>query len=162
MLFEEYVVARGPALARLAYALTGDRHRAEDLVQDTLERVCLNWRRVRKAEQPDAYVRKMLVNQHLSWWRRKRNREVVVSAVTETPVPDPSSAVDDRDQVWKLLSGLPNRQRAVLALRFYADLDDAGIAEILGCSTGTVRSHASRALALLRERLQNHSVEVVR
>ena len=162
MLFEEYVVARGPALARLAYALTGDRHRAEDLVQDTLERVCLRWRRVSAADQPDAYVRKMLVNQHLSWWRRKRNREVAVPAVTEAPVPDPSTAVDDRDQIWKLLAELPNRQRAVLALRFYADLDDAGIAELLGCSPGTVRSHASRALALLRERLQNNSVEVVR
>ncbi|SDT47804.1 SigE family RNA polymerase sigma factor [Actinoplanes derwentensis] len=151
MTFEEYAYARGPSLVRLARLLTGDQHRAEDLVQDVLARAYARWRRIARTEQPDLYVRRMLVNAHHSWWRRRSSHEVAVPAIADTPSStDATADLAERDALWRLVRALPARQRTVIVLRYYEDLDDTAIAGILGCSTGTVRTHAKRALTTLR------------
>ncbi|MDG4805898.1 SigE family RNA polymerase sigma factor [Micromonospora sp. WMMD1120] len=153
MTFEEYVSSRGPALVRLARLLTGDEHRAEDLTQEVLSRAYVQWRRIARADRPDVYVRRMLVNANISWWRRRSSREVVVDTFADRPHRvDVGGEAADRDEMWRLIHALPDRQRAVLVLRYYEDLDDATIAQILDCSPVTVRTHAMRALANLRER----------
>lgn len=153
MTFEEYAFVRSPALMRLARLLTGDEHRAEDLVQDVLARAFARWGRIARTAQPDLYVRRMLVNAHHSWWRRRSSRETSVATVTERAnAGDEATEVAERDALWRLVRALPPRQRTVIVLRYYEDLDDLTIAEILGCSTGTVRTHAKRALTALRER----------
>jgi RNA polymerase sigma-70 factor (sigma-E family) len=150
--FEEYVASRGPALVRLARLLSADHHRAEDLAQDVLARAYVHWRHIQRTQRPDVYVRRMLINANVSWWRRGR-REVSVAWVDDRPSPvDLGAGAVDRDEMWRLVAGLPPRQRAVLVLRYYEDLDDATIAEILDCSAVTVRTHAMRALATLRQR----------
>ncbi|WP_238007030.1 SigE family RNA polymerase sigma factor [Dactylosporangium sp. AC04546] len=149
--FHEYVYARGPALLRLACLLTGDPHRAEDLVQEVLVSAYTKWHRISTADRPDVYMRRMLVNANISWWRRLTNREVAIDAVPDRRREgDHEQAVADRDAMWRLISALPPKQRAVLVLRYYEDLDDAAIAGILSCSTTTVRTHAARGLATLR------------
>lgn len=156
--FDDYVASRGAALLRLALMLTGDRHLAEDLTQDTLIRVYGRWSRVSGMEQVDAYVRRTLVNAHVSWRRRRSSSEVPLAEPSEAGRADAgddgSEAAADRDQTWRLLATLPRKQRAVLVLRYYEDLSDHEIAEVLGCSASTVRSQASRALATLRGSLQ--------
>lgn len=153
MTFEEYAFARTSALVRLARLLTGDEHRAEDLVQDVLARAYARWGRISRTERPDAYVRRMLVNAHHSWWRRRGGREVSVAAVLDRAgATDEAADVAERDALWRLVRELPTRQRTVIVLRYYEDLDDAMIAELLECSTGTVRTHAKRALTTLRQR----------
>lgn len=153
MTFEEYAFARTPALLRLARLLTGDEHRAEDLVQEVLAQAYARWGRIARADRPDLYVRRMLVNAHHSWWRRRSSREVSVAEVAERPgVTDEATDVAERDALWRAVRALPARQRTVIVLRYYEDLDDARIAEIMECSTGTVRTHARRALAALRDR----------
>ncbi|HEU4422309.1 MAG TPA: SigE family RNA polymerase sigma factor [Pilimelia sp.] len=149
--FEEYVAARGPALVRFAILITGDDHRAEDLVQDALARAYLRWDRIGRADRPDIYVRRMLINASRSWWRRRTNRELPVERPTERPAAgDFGAEAAERDEMWRLIAKLPHRQRAVLVLRYYEDLDDATIAETLDCSAATVRTHAMRALNMLR------------
>ena len=149
--FEDYVVASSGRLLRFAYVLCGDRYLAEDLVQDVLARTHRHWRRI-EAENPDAYVRTALVRAYLSWRRRRVSTERVLART-----PEPGAASTDfaqetasRDEMWKLLATLPRAQRAVMVLRFYEDLDDRRIAEVLGCAAATVRVHASRALGSLR------------
>jgi RNA polymerase sigma-70 factor (sigma-E family) len=160
VLFEEYVVARGPALLRLAYVLTTDSHAAEDLVQSALADAYRHWRRVERADHPDAYVRRVLVNTHLSRQRRRSVHELTGSVrdIATDPVgagvPDPADAVVDRDAARRTLDALPPRARTVLVLRYYADLDDDAIADLLGLATSSVRSTASRALATLREHVR--------
>jgi RNA polymerase sigma-70 factor (sigma-E family) len=150
--FEEYVAARGAALVRFAILITGDDHRAEDLVQDALARAYLRWDRIGRADRPDVYVRRMLINASRSWWRRRSNRELPVERPTERPVAgDFGAEAAERDEMWRLVAKLPRRQRAVLVLRYYEDLDDATIAETLDCSAATVRTHAMRALTMLRK-----------
>jgi RNA polymerase sigma-70 factor (sigma-E family) len=152
--FEEYVLTRGPSLVRLARLLVADDHRADDLVQEVLAKAYPRWSRISRAEHPDRYVRRMLVNARNSWWRRALHREVSVPTVGDLPVDkDHGGASADRDALWRLVRALPERQRAVLVLRFYEDLDDLTIADILGCSPVTVRTHAMRGLANLRERV---------
>ncbi|MCG5437042.1 SigE family RNA polymerase sigma factor [Micromonospora foliorum] len=153
MTFEEYVSSRGPALVRLARLLTGDEHRAEDLTQDVLARAYVHWRKIARADHPDVYVRRMMVNANTSWWRRRSSRELVTAEFADRPGRgDLGGDAADRDEMWRLILGLPGRQRAVLVLRYYEDLDDPTIAQILGCSPVTVRTHAMRALSQLRER----------
>jgi RNA polymerase sigma-70 factor (sigma-E family) len=150
--FAEYVAARGAALVRFAILLTGDDHRAQDLAQEVLARAYLRWDRVSRTDRPDLYVRRMLINASRSWWRRPTNRELPVERPPAEPAPagDPSADVVERDAIWRLIARLPHRQRAVLVLRYYEDLDDATIAEVLECSATTVRTHAMRGLNLLR------------
>jgi RNA polymerase sigma-70 factor (sigma-E family) len=151
--FEEYVLTRGPALVRLARLLVADDDRADDLVQDVLAKAYPRWSRIARADDPDRYVRRMLVNARNSWWRRAvRRREVSVAALDSVPA---DSGVDsaDRDALWQLVAALPARQRDALVLRYYEDLDDAAIADILGCSAVTVRTHVMRGIAGLRANL---------
>jgi RNA polymerase sigma-70 factor (sigma-E family) len=151
--FEEYAAARGAALVRFAALLTGDRHRAEDLVQDALAKTYLRWAHIRRADDPDVYVRRLLVNASRSWWRRRSNHELPVERHEDRVAPeDLGSDVAERDIMRRLIAALPHRQRTVLVLRYYEDLDDAGIAAVLGCREVTVRTHAMRALRTLRER----------
>ncbi|MEU7946197.1 SigE family RNA polymerase sigma factor [Micromonospora taraxaci] len=153
MTFEEYAFARTSALVRLARLLTDDEYRAEDLVQEVLAKAYARWGRISRTDRPDAYVRRMLVNAHHSWWRRRSSREVSVAAVTDwAGAADEAAVVAERDALWRLVRELPRSQRTVIVLRYYEDLDDTSIAEILACSAGTVRTHAKRALATLRKR----------
>jgi RNA polymerase sigma-70 factor (sigma-E family) len=155
--FEAYVETRGAALVRFAVVLTGDDHRAEDIVQDVLAKAYLKWDRIVRAELPDVYIRRMVINASRSWWRRPTNRETPIArsldtAGCESAGDDLSTGIAERDSMWRLITTLSARQRAVLALRYYEDLDDATIASILHCSPATVRVHAMRALTALRER----------
>ncbi|MGI5212435.1 SigE family RNA polymerase sigma factor [Plantactinospora sp. CA-290183] len=153
MTYEEFADSRLAALLRYAVMLTGDPHLAQDVVQETMVRVQLNWRRVARADSPERYVRRMLTNQYIDWQRGSWFRRVVLRAEPdETHVVrlDHAELTADRDQVWSWLARLPRRQRAALVLRYYEDLPDAEIAEVLGCAVGTVRASISRALATLR------------
>ncbi len=156
MTYEEFVGSRLTALLRYAMMLTGDPHLAQDLVQETMVRVQLNWRRVVRADAPERYVRRMLTNLYLDWQRGSWIRRVFLRAEPDDTVPAATDHVQttvDRDQIWSWLARLPRRQRAALVLRYYEDLPDAEIAEVLGCAVGTVRSSISRALATLRAEL---------
>ena len=159
--YEDFVAARLPSILRYATALTGSPPLAEDVVQEVLVRVQSRWRRISAVERPEAYVRRMVLNEYLGWRRRRSSREVALPPETmeglAPRVADPALAHGDSDQLRRALALLPRRQRAVLVLRFYEGLSDAEIAVDLGCATGTVRSHASRALAALRTAL--HSEE---
>lgn len=151
--FDAYVVGRGRMLLRFAYLLTGDRYLAEDLVQDVLARAHRHWARIERLHQPDSYLRKGVLNQYLSWRRRRSSTEQSVADVPEHHRPgqlDHAAPFAERDELWRTLATLPRQQRAVLVLRYYEDLPDEEIGELLGCSSATVRSHTSRALARLR------------
>jgi RNA polymerase sigma-70 factor (sigma-E family) len=147
--FDEFVLARGAALLRFAYLLARDAGQAEDLVQEALLKANRRWERVVRADRPEAYVRRIVVNDFLSW-RRRRSSTEVTGAVPETAVSDAADGVAERDLLWRALATLPARQRAVLVLRYYEDLTDPQIADVLGCALGTVRSLTTRALAALR------------
>ena len=149
--FRDYVAARQRALLRTARMLTGDEQLAEDLVQTTLERVWPHWQRVTRDRDPDAYVRRVMVNTYSSWWRRKWRGEQPTSDLPEITTPDDDFArADLTDALRRLLPTLTPRQRAVLVLRYYEDLTETATAEVLGCSVGTVKSQTSKALARLR------------
>jgi RNA polymerase sigma-70 factor (sigma-E family) len=147
--FREFMVSRWPELVRLGYALTGDRWLAEDLAQTALAGACTAWWRVCRADDPDAYVRKILINASNSRFRRRRPAEEA-RGLPEAPLADPAALADQRSDLMTALRGLPPRQRAVIVLRYWADLSDTQVAALLGCSEGTVRSQAWRALAKLR------------
>lgn len=154
--FDEFVSEHGAALLRLAYVLTNDAHRAEDLVQTTLLAAHRHWRKVARADSGEAYVRRMLVNAHLDWHRRRSSSELPRLGVETTgTAPDPALAIVDRDHLRQLLTTLAPRARAVLVLRYYADLDDHAIGEAMGISPSTVRATAARALASLRSAAQS-------
>jgi RNA polymerase sigma-70 factor (sigma-E family) len=148
--FREFMLSRWPTLVRLGYGLTGDRYLAEDLAQTALARIHDSWSRVRRAEDPDAYARRVLINVNHSRQRKRRISEQTGEQVPDVAVPDPSALIDQRSVLVAALMQLPTRQRAVIVLRYWDDLTEAQIADILGCSTGAVKSHASRALARLR------------
>jgi RNA polymerase sigma-70 factor (sigma-E family) len=149
--FDGFVAARGAALLRFAYLMCGDRHTAEDLVQSALAKAYRRWDAVSAAEHPEAYVRRIVVREHLSWRRLRSSGEVVTAEPRgESASASPGSDVDARDAAWRLLATLPRQQRAVLVLRFYEDLDDDAVARVLSCSPSTVRSNAARGLAALR------------
>ncbi|GIH99698.1 SigE family RNA polymerase sigma factor [Planobispora takensis] len=146
--FERYVRQRSGRLLRTAYLLCRDWGTAEDLLQTALARAWLAWQRV--GEHPDPYVYRILANTHANWWRRRWRGEVPTETLPDSGGGDPAAEMGGRDEVRVILAALPARQRAVLVLRYFADLPDAQIAEILGCSVATVRSQAGRALAKLR------------
>lgn len=141
--FEEFVAARSPRLLTTAYLLTHDRGRAEDLLQTSLAKLWLAWSRV---EDPDAYVRKVLVTTYSSWWRRKWRGERPTEAMPEGT----ADAVTRDPDMWSALARLPRGQRAVLVLRFYEDLTETETARVLDCSVGTVKSQSAKGLAKLR------------
>src|SRR5690349_2743410 len=155
--FDEYVAARGQALLRLAYVLTGDAADAEDVVQDVLARALPRWQRIAAAEDPDAYVRRMVVNANVSRWRRFRRRETPVADVIHPEhAPDSADlAVDagENQRLWGEVLALPQSQRAAITLRFHEGLAYAEIGSVLGCAEATARSHVFRGLAALRTAL---------
>jgi RNA polymerase sigma-70 factor (sigma-E family) len=157
--FSAYMAARQPGLLRTAYLLTGDRHTAEDLVQTALAKLYLSWDKVERREAVDGYVRRILVNEHNSLWRRAwKRREVSTDAPPEhagiTHSPDDGSSA----ALWDFVQTLPPKQRAVVVLRYYEDLSEAETAQVLGISVGTVKSQASRALANMRARVNDNPV----
>ena len=144
--FRDFVVARSPALLRTAYLLTHDQALAEDLLQTALTKTWFVWDRL--SEDPVLYVRRVLVNTSVSWWRRRWTGEVATERL-----PEPPGEASDRSagqDLWTAIGHLPARQRAVVVLRYYEDLSEADTARLLGCSVGTVKSQCSKALAKLK------------
>ncbi|GAA4025674.1 SigE family RNA polymerase sigma factor [Streptomyces sp. NBC_01352] len=149
--FQEFVRARWSRLVRTAYLLTGDVHHAEDLTQTALAKAYRSWRRVSRSDSPEAYVRRMLVSCNSDRFRKRRVRESLTAAPPETAGRDEAvSRVDERGVLLGALAGLPPKQRAVIVMRYWEDLSEAEVAEMLGCSPGTVKSQASKGLAKLR------------
>jgi RNA polymerase sigma-70 factor (sigma-E family) len=150
--FASFVTSRGTALLKTAYLLTGDQHLAEDLVQIALARTHLAWRRLHAAGNAEAYARKIMYNQQVSWWRRRqRGSEVATGELPERPSVDALDGATARLMLRGALRRLTPKQRAVVVLRFYEDLSERDTAEALGCSVGTVKSQTVRALTRLRQ-----------
>ncbi|MFF0313469.1 SigE family RNA polymerase sigma factor [Micromonospora sp. NPDC005252] len=151
--FREFVAARSAALLRTAYLLAGDWATAEDLLQTALTKTYLAWKRLGGIEAVEPYARRVMVNTSTSWWRRRWHGERPTEVLPERPGVDEIEQQLDRDLLWRHLRELPNRQRAVLVLRYYEDMSEAQTAALLDISPGTVKSQASRALATLRRRM---------
>lgn len=150
--FREFVAGYGGRLSRFAYLLTGDHHAAEDLMQSALAKAVARWRKVARYERPEAYVRRLMVNEHISGWRRRQRLvEHPVERVPELAASDRSEETVRKVLLERALAQLTARQRAVVVLRFYHDLSEAEVAAELGCSVGTVKSQNHHALARLRE-----------
>jgi RNA polymerase sigma-70 factor (sigma-E family) len=152
--FEEFLAARLGALLRYATVLACDPHLGEDIVQEVLARAQPRWGRIGAADVPEAYVKRMIVNELASWRRRRAARVVPMSLAAldalAAPWADPAVEIGERDAMIRRLAALPLRQRMVLALRYYEGLTDDEIADLLGCRPATVRSHAAHAMAALR------------
>ena len=150
--FEEFATSRWAGLVRLAFGLTGDRWLAEDLAQTALASAYATWWRVRRADDPDAYVRRILINASKRRFRSGRVSEQPSEPgdLPDLTVADPATGIDERSALMAALAGLPPRQRAVVVLRYWEDMTDAQVGVLLGCSASTVRSQAARALAKLR------------
>ena len=152
MTFEEFAATRLPGVLRFAGVLTADRALAEDVVQEVLIRAHARWDRISVMDRPELYVRKMIVNEFLSW--RRRSWRLVPAGggqdVGDQQAQDHAFAHAERAALLGELAKLPRRQRAVLVLRYYEGLSDNEIAGVLSCAPGTVRGYASRALATLR------------
>ncbi|WP_112225019.1 SigE family RNA polymerase sigma factor [Lentzea atacamensis] len=146
--FEEFVAVASPRLLRMAFLLTRDMGHAEDLLQTALARAWRAWNRVEG--DPEPYVRRIIVTVHATWWRRRWRGEEPTGELPDRPGESPQDAVGEREWLWHALGRLPRKQRTVLVLRFYEDLTEAQVAGLLGCSVGTVKSQASKALAKLR------------
>ncbi|GHJ47615.1 hypothetical protein Cs7R123_49570 [Catellatospora sp. TT07R-123] len=144
-------MARGGALSRTAFLLTGEHHAAEDLVQSALAKAATRWRQIRDGGQPEAYVRRIMINEQISWWRRRPARPV--AEVPDRPGPDHGQRVLDRIMLDQALDRLTPRQRATVVLRFYEDLSEADTASVIGCSVGAVKRNTHDALNRLREAL---------
>jgi RNA polymerase sigma-70 factor (sigma-E family) len=150
--FARFVEARERALQRTAWLLTGDWALAEDLVQTALVRAWPRWERILRRDDPEIYVRRIMVNTWSTWYRRKWRGEKPAAAMPDSAAAgDLAAEVAVRLAVRQALGALPRRQRAVLVLRIYDDLSEAQVAEVLDCTVGTVKSTMSRALAKLRE-----------
>jgi RNA polymerase sigma-70 factor (sigma-E family) len=152
-LFCEFVRARSPALLRTAFLLTGDRHLAEDLVQDALARTHRGRHRLDDPGHFEAYTRTAMYHQHVSWWRRRKVAESLPGELTDVVQPgsDHARRTDLKLALHQALAQLTRRQRAVLVLRFFEDRSEAEAAELLHCSVGTIKSQTSKALARMRE-----------
>jgi RNA polymerase sigma-70 factor (sigma-E family) len=148
--FDAYVVASGPRLKRLAFLLSGDLDSAEDLLQNAYAKALPRWSRIRTYDQPDAYMRRVMVNGRTSAWRRSRGRELLTASPPETAASDPTASLAQSEDLRRALTELPAQQRAAVVLRFYCDLSEAETAAAMGVSVGTVKSHTSRGLARLR------------
>jgi RNA polymerase sigma-70 factor (sigma-E family) len=148
--FRAFVRERSPALSRHAYLLTGDHQLAEDLLQSALASTFRHWRRLRD-DNPEAYLRRAIYHQHVSWWRRKRVPEHLTAQPPGGTQGDPAEAAVLRLTLAQALSRLSAKQRAVVVLRFYEDLTEAQAADVLGVRVGTVKRHAHDALRRLRE-----------
>jgi RNA polymerase sigma-70 factor (sigma-E family) len=148
--FRDYVSSRGRALVRAAYLLTGNLADAEDLVQSALAKTYQAWERIEDRAAIDGYVRRAMVNTHISWWRRRKLDEFPTDDLPDQPVADVSGTSELRDSLQRAIDRLPQRMRAAVVLRFYEDMTEAEVAVVLGVSQGTVKSTVSRAVAKLR------------
>lgn len=158
MTFEEYAISSMPRLLGMANAICAHTALAEDLLQDVLIKVHAKWESI-APQTRDAYIRRALVNELISW-KRKWSRQISTGPIEFSAAAQADRSVDviERDAMLGEIGRLPPRQRAVLALRYYADLSDEQIAQDLGCSSGTVRAHASRALATLRNNTRQEMI----
>ena len=162
--FTEYASARQAWLRRVAYLLCGDWHRADDLVQSTITKLYAHWNRARRADNLDGYARRTLVNTYLaeqrSGWAKWTVLHRFGGGSAAGPEPDPA-ALGDLELGLDLkaaLAKLPPRQRATVVLRFYCDLSIEQTAQLMGCSTGNVKSQSARGLATLRLLLDPHLI----
>jgi RNA polymerase sigma-70 factor (sigma-E family) len=157
--FARFVQARWDQLVRTAYLLTGDRGRAEDLVQTTLVKVHRRWSHIASAESPYAYTRAALANESASWWRRRRVSETLgeIPLHADRAPGDAYAAYDTRDEIAQAVLALPPRMRAVVVLRYFDDLSEADTASALGMSVGSVKSQSSRGLDRLRAALRDRA-----
>lgn len=159
--FAAWVAARGAALQRFAYLVTGSTDDAPDLVQEALSRAYPRWDELSRTDTAEAYVRRSIVNASVSGWRK--NRRLVAVADPEPHArehaADPAAYLGDADHAWTLVQTLPTQQRAAVVLRFYEDLAFEQIAEILECPASTARSHVHRAVAALRVRLSEENAD---
>jgi RNA polymerase sigma-70 factor (sigma-E family) len=152
--YVDYVTANLVALRHLAYLLCGDEHLANDIVQQTITKLFVRWRRLQHIEHLDRYVRTMLVNTFLDERRRPWSRVVRLVDRPVEPPPAPDQPVEETIVVRAALAKMPRKQQVVLVLRFLCDLSIEEVAEIMGCSPGTVKSQSSRGLTKLRELLE--------
>jgi RNA polymerase sigma-70 factor (sigma-E family) len=148
--FREYVRTRSRALLRTAYVLTGNQADAEDLVQSALAKTYLAWDRIADRGALDGYVRRAIVNTHISWWRRRRLQEYPTDELPDQAVADHATSSDLQETIRQAIDRLPQRMRAAIMLRYYDDMTEAEVAEVLGVSLGTVKSTVARAVAKLR------------
>jgi len=149
--FQEFVAARGPALLRTAYLLTGDQQLSEDLVQTSLEKALRHWSKIKVSAATEGYVRRIMYRENISFWRQRRSREVPMAELPdERESADLADAAGDRLAMRAALSRLGPRQRTVLVLRFYEDLTEAQVAREMGVALGTIKSQTAKALDQLR------------
>ncbi|MFE0102250.1 SigE family RNA polymerase sigma factor [Streptomyces sp. NPDC059009] len=155
--FQGFVVHRWPQLMRTAFLLTGEQHAAEDLVQSSLERTYVSWRKVTAAGDPDAYVRRIMINAHARKHRRKlkeflsfQDSAPIFEAADGPEQGDRMAQSDVRAALLQALSQLPLRQREAVVLRYWEDLSETQTAEAMGCSVGAVKSNAAKGIAKLR------------
>ncbi|MEV6861908.1 SigE family RNA polymerase sigma factor [Streptosporangium subroseum] len=156
--FGAFVAARATSLLRVAYLACGDETEAEDLLQTALERTYKNWERVACYDNPDAYVRRVIINAAINRARRR----AILSIIPMHSPPETSARASDPDLFHVLMDALrtlPPRQRAVIVLRYWEDLSETQTAEVLGCAVGTVKSQASKAMAKLRSALGRETLE---
>lgn len=159
--FVEFFEASWAGTFRRAYSLTGDYQLAEDAAQSAYAKAYRSWRRVRAADDPAAYVRRMATNEVLSVWRRLSWRaERITDRVGDSGSPSHEDGVVDADEVWNAVLALPPRQRAIVVLRYYEDFSERDIADTLGIRPGGVKSQAAVALASLRRRLRTDELEL--
>lgn len=149
--FCEFMHARWPIMVRLAYGLTGDLGHAEDVAQSAFERAYASWPRVRRSGNPEAYVRRIVINENRNRFRKHRVPERLTESPPEYGTADATRESDERSALIAALQRLGPRQRAVIVLRFWMDMTEPEAAAVLNCSVGTVKSQASRALATLRQ-----------
>ena len=152
--FTAYVRDRGEHHLRVAVLLTGDWHAAQDLVQESMVKLYRAWPKLRLDGDPDAYLRRIMVNTHRSWWRARWRRETPAGELPDTVIADFADGQAFAASVRQALQALPQRQRAAVVLRYCADLPEAEVADLLGCSVGTVKTHTHRGLRALRENLE--------
>lgn len=159
--FSDLVATRSSALLRTAYLVVGDHQLADDLLQEALVKAYVAWPRLRDVTKAEAYVRRTIVTTATSWRRRRSFYERPVEVIPDVAESDQAERLASHDEVWAQVCGLPPRQRAVLVLRYYEDLSYTDIAEVLGCSLGTVASQVSVALATLRQRVGPESAALL-
>ena len=154
--YRRFVDRRAAPLHRTAYLLCGDWHLAADLVQEALAKVFRHWRRVQRADNPDAYVHRILINEANRHWQRHRNALPFVDVSRhDMPIPDAADRVVERTDLLRALLSLTQRQRATVVLRYLVGMSERETAHILRCSEGTVKSQSSRALHTLKTHLQH-------
>lgn len=157
--FQAFVRSRWSRLVRTAYLLTGDRHEAEDVVQAALIKTYRGWRRISRSDNADAYVRRILVSCHKDRFRKRRVPLWLTDAVPDqADRADALAMSDERQRLLAALATLPERQRAVVVLRYWEDLSESEVAAALGCSVGTVKSQAAKALLKLRTLLTTEAL----